>query len=121
MRLIVMMRHFPRPAGLALALGWAAAFSLAPASLLAAETANDPPADLSSSVSADSKAVGMAVKRDAKAVAQASKEGARHVAAASKEFAHKVAAASKQGAHEVAAAAKRGAEKTKAAVKGKKN
>ncbi len=87
---------------------------LAPAFAVCA--ADDPPADAASTVAADAKAVGTAVKRDAKAVANAAKESAQQVAEAAKGVAHGVATAGKQGAQEVAAAAKRGAKKTKAAV-----
>jgi hypothetical protein len=79
--------------------------------------ADDPPADVAATVSADAKAVGTAVKRDAKVVAEAAKEGAKQVAVAAKEVAHEVAVTTKQGAEQVAAAAKRGAKKTKAAIK----
>jgi hypothetical protein len=82
-----------------------------------AHAADDPPADVTTTVKTDAKAVGTAVKRDAKAVAAAAKEGAQQVAVAAKEVAHHVAAATKQGAHEVADAAKQGAAKAKAAVK----
>ena len=87
---------------------------LAAAPLLAAQLADDPPADASATVSADAKAIGTAVKRDAKAVAQAAKHGAQHVAAAAKGAAHQVAVKTKNGAQQVAAAAKRGAAKAKA-------
>jgi hypothetical protein len=92
------------------------AFGLSAAPVFDAHAADDPPADVATTVKADAKAVGTAVKRDAKVVADAAKEGAQQVAAAAKEVAHHVAVATKQGAHEVAAAAKQGARKAKAAV-----
>jgi len=82
------------------------ALGLALAPTLVLRAADDPPADVAATVSAD-----------AKVVAKAAKEGAQQVAVAAKEVAHEVAVASKQGAREVADAAKRGAEKTKAAIK----
>lgn len=87
--------------------------------LLAAQAAEDPPAD--PSLARDqAKAVSDAVKHDAKAVADAAKVGAKQVAKTAKAVAHEVAAASKEGAQQVAATAKKGAEKAKAAVNGEK-
>jgi general stress protein YciG len=99
----------------ALSLGFALGLGFASRSI--AHGADDPPADVTTKVTSDAKAVGTAVKHDAKVVAEAAKEGAQQVAEAAKEVAHDVAAAGKQGAQEVAAAAKQSAEKAKAAVK----
>src|SRR5450631_1643279 len=102
--------HRRAPHGLA-----ALALGLAP--MVCVHAADDPPANVSATVSADAKSFGEAVKRDAKIVAKAAKDGAHQVAVGAKEVAHEVAGATKHGAEQVSAAAKRGAEKTKAAVK----
>jgi hypothetical protein len=94
--------------------------SLALAPMSVVQAADDQPADATSAVSADAKAVGAAFKHGAKVVAEAAKQDAHHVSVAAKEAAHQVAVTAKEGARQVAAAAKRGAEKTKAAVQGDK-
>ena len=123
-----MTKFFAGPGVLGFAsVSLSAVLAVAPA--FAAWAADDPPADASATVSADTKAVGAAVKRDARAVAKAAKDAAHQVAGAAKEVAHEVAAASKEGAKKVAAAsresaknvsdaAKHGAEKTKAVLAG---
>jgi len=82
------------------------AFGGGPALIPAAHAADDPPADVTATVTADAKAVGAAVKRDAKVVADAAKEAAQQVAVAAKGVAKEVAAAAKQSAKKAKAAVK---------------
>jgi hypothetical protein len=110
--MIIMNRHLF--GWVALSLGFALGLGFASRSIV--HGADDPPADVTTKVTADAKAVGTAVKHDAKVVAEAAKEGAQQVAEAAKEVAHDVAAAGKQSAQDVAAAAKQSAKKAKAAV-----
>jgi hypothetical protein len=110
------------PTRFILTLAWcaAAAFTAQPAAL-AAQAADEPPANPDPTLAADqAKAVKKAVKHDVKVAVDATKEGAQQVAETAKEVAHEVAVAAKEGAQEVAATAKRGTEKTKAALNGPK-